>query len=63
MPNFSNPHDALRHHVSGAIERGEAEPITAREESAEDIGNRLFREWCERTVLGEETGMEYPENA
>lgn len=25
---FSNPHDALRYHVSGAVERGEAESIT-----------------------------------
>lgn len=25
---FSNPHDALRYHVSGAVERGEAEPVT-----------------------------------
>ena len=27
MPNNA-PHNALRHHVSGAIARGEAEPIT-----------------------------------
>ena len=26
-PGFSNPHDALRHHVSGAVERGEKTPI------------------------------------
>lgn len=24
---FTDPYDALRHHVSGAVERGEAEPI------------------------------------
>lgn len=24
---FASPHDALRHHVTGAIERGEAEAI------------------------------------
>lgn len=29
MPYFSNPLDALRYHVSGAIERGEAQPVTA----------------------------------
>jgi hypothetical protein len=28
MPDNA-PHNALRHHVSGAVERGEAEPITA----------------------------------
>lgn len=27
MPTFKNPLDALKHHVTGAIERGEAEPI------------------------------------
>lgn len=27
MPSFNNPHDALRHHVSGAVERGESESI------------------------------------
>lgn len=26
--HFTDPHDALRHHVSGAIERGEREAIT-----------------------------------
>lgn len=31
---FNHPLTALRHHVSGAIERGEKEPIVAREESA-----------------------------
>jgi hypothetical protein len=29
MPHFNNPLDALRYHVSGAIERGEGEAITA----------------------------------
>ena len=34
-PQFSNPHDALRYHVSGAVERGEKEAITAVEASDE----------------------------
>lgn len=29
MERFDNPHDALRHHVTGAIERGEATAIPA----------------------------------
>jgi hypothetical protein len=27
MTTFNNPHDALRHHVSGAIARGESQPV------------------------------------
>lgn len=33
-----NPHDALRHHVTGAIARGEAEPISALE-AEPDVNN------------------------
>lgn len=29
MKTFTNPHDALKHHVTGAIERGEKQPIVA----------------------------------
>jgi hypothetical protein len=29
MQSFNHPLEALRHHVSGAVERGEAEPIVA----------------------------------
>ncbi len=29
MPRFAHPLDALRYHVTGAIERGEATPIVA----------------------------------
>lgn len=29
MPDFRNPHDALRHYVSGAVERGEKQSIVA----------------------------------
>lgn len=34
MTQFNNPHDALRHHVSGAVGRGEKEAITAVEATA-----------------------------
>lgn len=33
----NNPKDALRHHVSGAIERGEAVPITAQDSTREEF--------------------------
>lgn len=34
MTKFSNPHDALKHHVSGAIARGEKVAITAEDSAA-----------------------------
>lgn len=35
---FDNPHDALRHHVTGAIERGEAEAIVGLNIEVDDRG-------------------------
>jgi hypothetical protein len=37
MSKFDTPQEALRHHVTGAIERGEKEPITARPMAVIDI--------------------------
>lgn len=41
---MNKPLDRLRHHVTGAIERGEAEPIV---EQREVKSNRAWREECE----------------
>ncbi len=41
MPNNA-PHNALRHYVSGAIDRGEAEPITAIDPSDELIAQGIY---------------------
>lgn len=34
---MSNPHERLRHHVTGAIERGEAQPIVEQPAGAQRI--------------------------
>lgn len=46
---FDNPHDALRHHVSGAAERGEAETIV-------EVTDEAFS--LSITVIGNETDIE-----
>lgn len=45
-PVFSNPTDALRHHVSGAVDRGEAEPIV-------EVGVDDAEPACEWRVAGD----------
>lgn len=37
-----NPNEALRHHVTGAVERGEATPITERRDCANCPGEIEF---------------------
>lgn len=34
---FNDPHEALRYHVTGAVERGEQEPITEQNTTAERL--------------------------
>ena len=42
MPKFTHPLDALRHHVTGAVERGKATPVVEqRAEVAEDVTTPL----------------------
>lgn len=53
MPTFASPLAALRHHVSGAIERGEATAIVAIPAADPAIGTTVsFWDWDDST--GEE---------
>lgn len=42
MPEFNTPQDALRHHVSGAVERGEKEPIVEQRAAVDEHIEQAF---------------------
>lgn len=41
---MSNPHERLQHHVTGAIERGEAVPIVEQRATMPDVGQLMAYE-------------------